>query len=75
MAYDLQNYSVSFTRIPLSLTISAQVTDPVTGQVRGTVSASFPTDLSLLSDQTARDLFEAVVRRILHQKVVQAGWM
>jgi hypothetical protein len=74
MAYDLQNYSVTFTRSPLSLTISATVTDSVTRQVKGTVTANFPADLSLLTDSELRSLLEGLVRAVLAKKVVQAGW-
>jgi hypothetical protein len=73
--YDLQNYSVSFTRTPLSLSISATVTDSVTGQVKGTVSVSFPADLSLMTDAELRGLLVPIVQRFLHKKAVQLGYV
>jgi hypothetical protein len=74
MPYDLQNYTVTFQRSPLSLTISATVTDAVTGQVKGTVSVSFPTDLSLVTDSELRSLLERLAQAVLAKKVAQAGW-
>jgi len=74
MAYDLQNYSVTFTRTPLSLSISATVTDAESGAVRGTVTANFPGDLSLLTDSELRSVVESLVRLVLTKKVARAGW-
>lgn len=74
MAYDLANYTVTFTRTPPQLTISAQVLDVTSGAVRGTVSAQFPGDLTSLAQDELREILEGVVRMILHRKVVQAGW-
>jgi hypothetical protein len=73
MPYDLQNYTVTFQRSPLSLTISATVTDAVTGQVKGTVTVSFPADLSLVSNEELRQLLEPLVQRLLHKKTIRLG--
>jgi hypothetical protein len=75
MAYDLQGYTVAFSRSPLSLTISATVTDSVTGQVKGTVTVSFPADLSLVTEAELRALLEPVVQRLLHKKAAQLGYV
>jgi hypothetical protein len=49
------------------------VTDAVTGQVKGTVSVSFPADLSLVSNDELRQLLEPLVQRLLHKKAIQLG--